>query len=143
MRTIPGEVRERVLADHAVLRRMIRELRRRAHKGGDGPALRSLFTDLLDALGAHLSLEDDLLVPTLAVVDPSLAELVEGEHDSQRAWIRRMLATIADSSCEPSRLIAELLLFTEDLERDMNVEEAAVIDAEELPDDPFGFELPS
>ena len=141
MRTNPGEVRERVLSDHAVLRTMIRELRRRAQKG-DSAALRSLFTDLLGALGAHLSLEDDLLVPTLAAIDPSLADLVEGEHAAQRAWIRRMLATIADARSDGERLLAELLEFTEDLERDMNVEEAAVIDAEELPDDPFGFELP-
>lgn len=142
VRTIPGEVRERVLTDHAVLREMIRELRELARGGRDVVALHAPWADLLHALRAHLDLEDEMLIPTLFAVDPVLAALFAGEHESQRAWIVRTLAMIRDPKTSSARLVRDLLEFTEDLERDMTVEEAAVLNAEELPDDAFGIELP-
>ena len=142
MRTIPSEVRARVLSDHAVLRGTIDEVRRLLGEGDSG-ALRELFTELLHALVAHLEVEDRILIPTLRVIEPSLAELFSGEHDAQRAWVRRTIARLADPAAASKRLLRDLTDFIDDLERDMNVEEAAVIDERELPDDPFGFELPS
>ena len=138
---LPSEVRTRVLDQHSELRERIEQLEKMAHQtlesASEGAALLTELGEFLRRLQEHMYYEDKALKPVLAEADPWGPERVlrfERDHEQQRGWIEGL------TKDGPSRTSDELAMLTlgflQVLRRDMEDEEADVLSAELLKDDP-------
>jgi len=134
MELSPNEVRELVLADHKALRVRLTLLRRaviNAQDKGDARALLEMLPSLLDHLGAHLDLEDQVLAPTLRTIDAwgeEREKRLADEHTEQRAWIGQSRANIERDREDLNQISARALTMIDRIEADMEHEEAHVLD---------------
>ena len=88
----PSEVRERILADHVVLRRMLERLEVRARRllqrrNRQHPGLYEELRVLHERLREHFELEERILVPALRATDawgPERVAQFHEEHTRQR-----------------------------------------------------------
>lgn len=139
---LPSQVRQRVLADHESLRASIADLRARLEPQADPGALLEPVRALLDALEAHLALEDRILIPTLETIDawgPERARRLSEEHASQRdvlAALRELLSMEGSWTFVP-----RVQRFLDRLEQDMALEEAEELDESLLGEYPLPADL--
>lgn len=143
-----AEMRERLLRDHAALRRRVERvetLSRGALSSASGiQELRAEARELIRALEQHMSWEDEHLLAVLADVDewgPERAQRMQADHREQRELLRYATSVLDD----PSRAIELLARTTLDLARllqdDMEDEEQAVLDPAVLRDDVVGIDV--
>ena len=133
----PSEVRERVLADHEVLRQDLDELERSARaadgpEAGRVPELRVHAERLLAKLQRHMRWEDRFLAPALREADAwgeERAARLDEEHREQRELLRHVLEGLRDPTRPGAVLVANLLdlvaLLREDISRRLRQEGAA------------------
>lgn len=144
----PGEVRARVLEEHAELRRLLTEvdeLARRVARGVEKavPGLRERALLLHARLRSHLDLEDAILAPALRAADawgPERADRLAREHLEQRLLLDYILGGLQDAG-RPSALLArELRALVEVLREDMEDEEERLLTPRVLRDDVLALE---
>jgi hypothetical protein len=136
-----GVVRERILREHATLRRIVRPLEEVADLvlGGErelGDALRALAFALAERLELHLTLEDEVLIPAVREADPwgpGRAEAIAAEHASQRKALVRIREQVARED-DPEVARTSLALAAA-LSVDMHHEERDVLSTDVLRDD--------
>ena len=145
---LPSQVRARVLADHAELRKSIAEIRSLlgAPTGRlelpDESQLAVATRALLDSLEAHLALEDQILLPTLATIDawgPERARKLSAEHAAQRETLSSLRALLSTEGAWT--FVPRLQRFLDRLERDMELEEAEELDESLLREYPIRADL--
>jgi hypothetical protein len=142
------EVRQKVLADHAVLRGMLSSLQQLAHQVLEGKhertqALRFEGKTLLHTLREHMDWEDAHLDPVLRNAGSSgrqRADQLARDHREQRAMVEHLLAGLQDPARPTPILARSLLDLTRLLQLDMQDEEASYLDERALPDRGFGFD---
>jgi len=145
----PGEVRERIRADHGAIRGSldgVADLARRVESGEHGllAALRLEGEALLRRLEDHLFWEDLHLAPALRQADAwgeQRAAQLDGDHRQQREVLAHCLAAVQDES-RPARIVARTLVDLAQLLRDdMEQEERLLLDERVLRDDVVGVEV--
>lgn len=141
---LPSRVRARVLEDHGVLRGHIAKVRAAAKAArGDAQeaqAFRSATLALLSALRDHLTLEDELLLPTLRTIDawgPERAKRLEQEHEHQREVLEMTERELSDASRSIDEAVGRIEQFLDRLEKDMALEEKTSLDEELLREYPI------
>lgn len=141
----PSEVRERVLADHGVLRHLIDRLEvlaRRVLQGRSSVAdeLREQARVLDSKLREHMALEEEILVPALLEADGWGPERVARFHEEHRRQ-REIMDGVWLSEPGDRRSLAEFALiargFAEMLRDDMEEEERISLNERVLRDDPI------
>jgi hypothetical protein len=144
--TTVARARATIIGDHAVLRAALDELDAllEALPGdghGDGARsddrVREHARALFERFGAHLDLEEDLLVEPLRAIEAG-AEWVErllAEHAEQREQVAALLARLADRSRSVSTLAPELRGFVHLVRIDMEHEEVTILREGLLLDD--------
>jgi WS/DGAT/MGAT family acyltransferase len=139
----PSELREAVLAQHAVISELLDEVESAARRvqGGDGsvlPRLRERGRELHARMAEHLDFEDRFLVPVVRSVDawgPERAISISEEHGDQRELLAFVLSRLEDRE-GPVQLLAEQLRnFAGALRDDMHYEEQAIVNENLLRDD--------
>ena len=145
----PSEVRDRVLHDHAGLRRRVDEIERlakdvieneRRHIGG----LRARAEELLSTLAEHMRWEDRYLAPALEDTDawgPERVERFHADHREQREFLADVMERLQDQRQPPVALAASLLDLVGHLRRDMEDEEGTFLDPDVLRDDVVGIDV--
>ncbi len=134
----PGQVRSVILAEHSHLRGLLDLTQQAAQRvlsgGGFGDdavrAVRERAQHLRTALFAHLELENRVLVPAIREVPafgPNRAELVLREHAEQTRLVNSVLTMLDDRHHPPAALAAEVQRLVENLRRDMDNEEEALL----------------
>jgi hypothetical protein len=143
----PSEVRERILADHAGLRRRVERLEALASEPlttGRAATLRSEGLSLLEVLEEHMRWEDLYLAPALRDADAWGKERearLKAEHREQREVLREVVSRLEDPE-RPDPVIQRTLLdFLEMLRADMDDEEESLVRADVLRDDPVGIDV--
>jgi hemerythrin-like domain-containing protein len=140
----PSEVRRRILEDHGRLRSMLDALvplAQRFERGGqgEGTSLRENALALYETFAAHLRHEESTLEPALrarGAEGARLADRLGHEHREQRALLQYLVSRLEDNPV-PTLLVArEVQNFAEYLRHDMNHEEATLLSAAALPDEP-------
>lgn len=96
----------RLLQEHAEIDDAIDGLIR-AYESGDHEVARTAFRELDNRLMAHLAMEDDLILPAFADVDPVEAEQISLEHRAIRAKVEEL---VVGSDLHLTRLSAVRLL---------------------------------
>jgi hemerythrin-like domain-containing protein len=142
------EIRERVQADHQILRSMlddIEEYSQRFERGEFvGETLREQGLALYECFSAHLELEETILAPALRLAGAAgerIAARLKHEHHEQRELIRYLLGRI-DRDSAPTLLVArELRHFAEYLRFDMQYEESTMLTDEILIRDDAAADL--
>ena len=138
----PSEVRERILADHVILRRMLERLEVRARRdlqrhGRRPSGLYDELRVLHERLRRHFELEERILVPMLRAADAWGAERVAQFHE-EHARQREIMDLI---SREGERAPVELALmawgFVRLILEDMDDEEKISLNERVLRDDPI------
>ena len=134
---LPTQVRERVLADHDMLRAQIRSARELGQRAKDDPAGFDAFAvaagELLSALSKHLDLEDQILVPVLDGIDawgPERARRLAEEHAGQREILRRTQIALGSQARQAIDIVRGMERFIERLEADMELEERTTLSDE-------------
>lgn len=139
----PSEVRNRVLADHELLRERLARieiLARTVLEGRVGAAseLRDHAAELGVELSNHFDLEDDILVEVLRNADPWGPERV-ARLQEDHARQRQMLAQLRQSAGDVGRPDLELALtargFVQLMFEDMEEEERLLLSEDLLRDD--------
>jgi CBS domain-containing protein/hemerythrin-like domain-containing protein len=139
----PSEVRERIVHEHESLRTMMERIETLAASVIDGDAradaaLRTETRELYQTLLRHIELENAILAPALRETDafgPARADGLLREHERQHGLLHSALASLDEHPAkELARTVAS---FIEDLRRDMEHEEKALLDPELLKDDPI------
>ncbi|MDH3521083.1 MAG: hemerythrin domain-containing protein [Myxococcales bacterium] len=142
----PGEIRKRVLRDHALLRTGVAEVESLARdvlggaRGLDA-RLRSRGDALLASLERHMSWEDAHLAPVLRAADlsgRSREALLREDHSEQRQVLRYVSEKLRDTTRPAAVLARNLLDLTTMLREDMSYEERTFVDAKALRDDGIG-----
>jgi hemerythrin-like domain-containing protein len=139
----PSEVRERVLADHEVLRQSLDDLERRAQAaigGGEdrAPELRADAERFLATLQRHMRWEDRFLAPALREADAwgvERAARLDAEHREQRELLHHVLEGLRDLTRPGPVVAANLLDLVRLLREDMDDEEEALVNPRVLRDD--------
>ncbi|MCA9513042.1 MAG: hemerythrin domain-containing protein [Myxococcota bacterium] len=145
----PNELRERILSDHAQLRRALADLEELSHAALDRGAtgreeLRRAGEHFLFQLEEHMRHEDDQLVPLLRTIDawgPERAHLVEEDHRAQRAQMRVYLDALRRRDAPRAELADLLLEIASWLRRDMDDEEEVTLRPDVLRDDVVGIDV--
>jgi iron-sulfur cluster repair protein YtfE (RIC family) len=138
---LPSEIRQRILDDHALLRRMFADLQGLLGAPAGAPPpdeVRELGAALRQRFLAHLELEERLLVPALREADAwgeQRAGKVAREHALQRAQLDRLLDHLRDATRAPAELARELGALVNELEVDMEHEERTALSPSLLRDD--------
>ena len=96
----------RLLQEHAEIDDAIDQLLR-AYESGDHEVARTAFREFDKRLMAHLAMEDDLILPAFANVDPAEAEQISSEHRAIRAKVDEL---VIGSDLRLTRLPAVRLL---------------------------------
>ncbi len=136
----PSEVRRHVLDDHSELRDMLVRLEAlaRDERNQTSDTLRLAGEALLERLATHMRWEDRYLGPAVREADgwgDARAALLAEDHREQREILGYALAQLRDGS-RPKALVAVTLLdLVEMLRKDMEEEEAALLDPSVLRDD--------
>src|SRR5512147_522438 len=127
----PGEIRRRIVEEHARLRKMLDELAPLAERfeGGDGAVgapLRDAALALYDRFAAHLAHEENSLEPALrarGAQGQRLADRLRHEHEEQRELLQYLLGRLRNHE-NPTVLVArEVRHFVEYVRLDMAYEE--------------------
>jgi acetoin utilization protein AcuB len=138
---LPSEVRQRILDEHRIVRRMIDEAERLAERvlADDRDAEPELFSqarELYQTLVRHLDLEDAILAPALRETGDAYgsarADALEKDHDEQRHQLRRALADAEEGAA--SRLARAIQLLVPHLRKDLEHEEKDLLNAGLLED---------
>jgi hypothetical protein len=142
-RLSPEETRTAILEQHRVLREGLTEVQGEAlgllnaSKGTRAQLLEHL-TRFVARFEGHMSFEDERLVPVLRTIDawgPERVERFRDEHERQR----RILASLISDSEKAGEIELALLTlgFVQLLRIDMEEEEATMLSADLLRDDPI------
>jgi len=137
----PSVVRQQVLAQHQVLRQMLRNTldvstEALRHQGPARQQMAAKVRELRERFHAHLSFEERWLAPVLGATDcwgPARVKNLLEEHERQRAELDTLLEGIDD--WDPERLALAARSLVTDLLLDMEEEERGCLDAELLRDD--------
>lgn len=139
----PEETRTAILEQHRGLRDGLAEIQGEALgllSGSKGTRAQLLahLTRLVARLEGHMSFEDERLVPVLRTIDawgPERVERFRDEHERQRRILDSLLS---DSEKADEVQLALLTLgFVQLLRIDMDEEEATMLSADLLRDDPI------
>ncbi len=145
----PSEVRERILADHESIRKMLEELEAAARGvlAGErrllGP-LRDRGEALLARLEEHMHWEDRYLSAALREADAWGAEraaLLDREHREQRVMLRDTLKRIRANRRPATAVARDLADLVARLRIDMEQEERDLVDERVLRDDVIGIDV--
>jgi iron-sulfur cluster repair protein YtfE (RIC family) len=133
----PSEVRQRILDDHAALRRLLADVQQTLGAAAPEPrALRALGDALRQRFAEHLALEERTLVPALRAIDAwgeERAGRLEREHREQRARLDAIVARLQQEA--GAALAADLRGLAREILLDMEHEEKTVLDENLLRDD--------
>jgi hemerythrin-like domain-containing protein len=145
----PAELRERILAEHAELRRSLADLEalsldalERGASGREG--LRASGEQFLFQLERHMQHEDEHLIPLLRTIDAwgeERARRVEVEHREQREQMRVYLDALQRGDARREELATLLLDLSSWLARDMADEEETTLHPDLLRDDVIGIDV--
>lgn len=141
-RMLPSEIRNRLLADHERIRKLLDEMeaasaRALAGERGADEAQTQRARTLREVLLDHVRREEEWLSPILETVD-SWSEVrldrMHQEHGTQRALLYRMVgdAAVETDAAERSRLFHRL---ASDIRYEMAQEERFLLHADVLRDD--------
>ena len=135
----PSEVRQRILDDHAALRRLLADIQETL--GGSAPhapAIRALGESLRQRLLEHLELEERTLVPALRTLDAwgeERAARLDREHRHQRERLDDIMGRLRREERAGAELAADLEQLVREILLDMQHEEKTVLDENLLRDD--------
>jgi hemerythrin-like domain-containing protein len=130
-----SEVATRILAEHALLRPILRETKyladclAKGEKGALEP-LRAFALMLYEKLVAHVDLEDRILAPVVRDIigwGPSLHIDMIQEHARQREHLQSDIAGLRIGSIPEEQLAESINGFVESLMRDMDAEEGRLL----------------
>ena len=142
----PSEIRSRVLAEHADLRKCLAEIEAitahvlAGHELGERN-LRQVATALCTGLEQHLAMEEVLLLPAIREVDawgPVRADHMRQEHQAQRAALARLLGMAGQVAIV--ELARTVQAFAKTLLEDMKLEERELLNPNLLRDDVISIE---
>ncbi len=138
----PSEVRERILADHVVLRRMLERLEVRARRVlqqrcGRPSGLYDELRVLQARLRRHFDLEERILVPTLRATDAWGAERVARFHEEHARQREIMDGFSRAGERPPGELALMAWGFVRLMLEDMAEEEKISLNERVLRDDPI------
>jgi len=145
---LPSAVRDRILDEHRVLRRMLGEAVELADAvlEGDDEARARLFEssrELYQTLLRHVDLEDAILAPVLRETDvydgPVRADELEKEHVEQRQELREALAAVETEGA--SGLARSIKEFVPRVMKGMVHEEQSLLTEAVLKDDPIHIDF--
>ena len=130
-----SEVATRILAEHALLRPILKEtkfLAERVANGEEGARapLRAFALMLYEKLVAHLDLEDRILAPVVLGISgwgPSLHAEMMLEHACQRAHLQGSIAGLRTGTISEERLAESIHVFVQSLMREMDAEERRLL----------------
>ena len=138
----PSEVRERILADHVILRRMLERVEVRARRvlqrrGRRSSGLYDELQALEERLRRHFELEERILVPSLRAADAWGPERVAQFHE-EHARQREIMDGFARWGERPSIELALMVWgFVRLMLEDMAEEEKISLNDRVLRDDPI------
>ena len=138
----PSEVRERILADHVILRRMLERVEVRARRvlqrrGRRSSGLYDELQALEERLRRHFELEERILVPSLRAADAWGAERVAQFHE-EHARQREIMDEFARWGESPSIELALMVWgFVRLMLEDMAEEEKISLNDRVLRNDPI------
>lgn len=140
-RVMPGQVRSRILAEHAVLRTALDEIDAlldafQRNEPDLGLRLRRRGADFFVAFSSHLDVEDIVLVAALRTLDDGarMASRLAQEHREQRQLIARLLEQIANDAWPTASVASELRTFVNSVRIDMEHEEVTILREGLLPE---------
>jgi len=134
-RAMGGQVRNRILAEHAVLRTELDQLEAllEAHGRNEpdlGLRLRRRCLVFFDAFSSHLDVEDVVLVGALRTLEDGerMARRLTREHREQRMVIDWLIEQIAADAAGPTAALAgQLRAFAQSVRIDMEHEEVTIL----------------
>ena len=133
-REMPRQVRNRILAEHAVLRTALDELEALLDAvaiggAGLGRRLRRDGAEFFAEFSAHLDVEDAALVSALRKVEDGdrMASRLAREHREQRESIRELLGQLEDEAQPIAEIAHELRAFVNSVRIDMENEETTML----------------
>jgi iron-sulfur cluster repair protein YtfE (RIC family) len=145
----PGEIRQRILADHVALRGMLlglEDVARRVEQG-ERSLIRALRVEgeaLMRRLQEHMVWEDLHLAPALRRADSwgeERAACLDSDHREQRQVLAHCLSTVSDAS-RPVPVVARTLIdLVGMLREDIEEEERLLLDPRVLRDDVVGIDV--
>jgi hemerythrin-like domain-containing protein len=130
-----SDVATRILAEHVLLRPVLRETRflaDRVAKGDEGARapLRAFALMLYEKLVAHIELEDRILAPVVRDIvgwGPSLHTDMMREHARQLEQLQSDISDLRSGNICEERLAKRIEAFVESLIRDMEAEERRLL----------------
>jgi hypothetical protein len=131
-----GSFRETIRAEHEVLRGLLGRTLDFAElqaAGASVEALRACAREFYVTLAEHMSFEERMLPIALRDVigwGQTLESMIAADHERQRAELGAALAALEPDEPSWERLVRDLRLFADTLLRDMEREEAALLDAD-------------
>jgi acetoin utilization protein AcuB len=144
-RLTPREVRELVLSEHVHIRQLLARALELAQRvaGGEGREddvrmMRAAAQSAYTALVAHTELEDRLLAPVLETVDAwghVRSDDLRREHVLQRQALHRALVVLEEPGQSPAALAAAIEDVLSEVLRDMQREEAELLNSDLLSED--------
>ncbi len=137
----PSEVRQQILADHEILRRMLERLEVRARRVLQGKSkaaagLREEFEAVESRLRGHLELEERVLVPALLEADAWGRERAERCYE-EHARQRQIMDAVRASERTPHEFALLAWGFVRLIREDMAEEEKLSLNERVLRDDPI------
>ena len=131
-----GEVRERVLEDHDVLRGLLDGIEALSEhfEAGDADVaekLRAQGIEFYERFAEHLRLEDRILAPAVAAREKPGEHKLEAlvhEHQEQRELLEYLLGRLQKQPLPTVLMAQELRSFAEYVRRDMMHEEKTLLD---------------
>ncbi len=138
-----GEIRERILAEHDRLRRLIGAIRSVADLIGEGDeelgdSLRVMLVALFRKLKNHMRYEDETLAPLLRDLDAFGEVRVEAfarEHEDQRQQMTEILQTATNHHADGREVAERAIAISERVLNDIEHEEATFLHPDVLRDD--------
>ena len=137
------EVRQRISADHALLRSLIRALIAISRASERDESQRQIIRDVLGQLCCelerHFHYEEEVILPLMRDVDawgPARAEQLCKEHDHQREVLDALAGDLDDGSRNIDDLAEEIVRFFQRFEQEMADEEQRLLDAESIGAEP-------
>ena len=138
-----SEVRQRVAADHALLRSLSRALialsRACEHDESQRKVIRDVLEQLCCELERHFQYEEEVIHPLMREVDawgPARVEQRCKEHEQQRAVLVALAEDAEDGARNIDDLTEEMVWFFQRFEQEMEEEEHRLLDAEALGAEP-------
>lgn len=132
-----GEARDDILSQHRALRGLLAEIAeiasRQAQSGDELAALRERARVLYQALGAHMTFEEQLLPAALRDVigwGAVLQQSIEQDHARQRQTLARAIHDLEPNGLAGSALLESMDSFAATLLLDMESEERELMQAD-------------